>query len=688
MNENIYLTEDKHKRPNDTNDIFLSIIILTYNNLLYTRKTLASIKKYTKLPYEVIIVDNASTDSTVEYLKNNSNLIIIFNEKNLGFPAGCNQGISIAKGKYILILNNDVIVTENWVANMIHYFKNPQVGIVVPITNKISGDQKDYNCPQYKMTIKQVEKDGDDIIQGYAIDNFIKRKGLFVYTNIVTGFCMLITRKVIETIGGFDERFGIGNFEDCDYSIRAVLASYKIVIAKDIFIYHFGSQSFSLMPNETYTNIIQENRIKFAEKYGEDLLVLQKDISKITKEVEIKFDINYSLDVFSNHKKLLVCIIVQNDITCIKKTMDSIVDIAKEIIVLNYGSQDDLEEKIYMYDSKIININNNEYNISKYLFNESDWVFILNSGEEIDDEAAVKVLQYTNNKNVDAYSITINNYLKEDSFYKFDTYCQVRLLKNKNEYDYLNKQFGSILEFNKFDKQIIADITIKSKEIDMYWLKNLEVVVLEKLLKDDSSNLDYIYKLAARLHSLDKYEESIKHLLFIIELYNKNNDLPLNRKIEDVFLLLYHNYYKLKNYKESDKYIKYLEKNSIDDLNIKFTIAINYYHKNELNKSIALFEELVVSFTDSENPKINYHFLYLTLSNLYYDIDNIQKSIKYVQKAISFKQDSAIAFYAYGRLLHKVRLYEEATQLLSFALEYDPDFSEAKELLESIKSKK
>ena len=89
-----------------------SIVILTYNKLNYTKKCIESIRKYTcKESYEIIVVDNASTDGTIEWLKTQSDIITIFNKENLGFPKGCNQGIEIAQGSEILLLNNDVIVT-------------------------------------------------------------------------------------------------------------------------------------------------------------------------------------------------------------------------------------------------------------------------------------------------------------------------------------------------------------------------------------------------------------------------------------------------------------------------------------------------------------------------------------------------------------------------------------------------
>ena len=85
----------------------LSIITLTYNKLKYTKKYVESLFKYTK-DFELIIVDNGSTDGTREYLKSLDNIKLILNDENVGFSKGNNQGLEIAEGEYIAFLNNDI----------------------------------------------------------------------------------------------------------------------------------------------------------------------------------------------------------------------------------------------------------------------------------------------------------------------------------------------------------------------------------------------------------------------------------------------------------------------------------------------------------------------------------------------------------------------------------------------------
>ena len=91
----------------------LSVITLTYNKLEYTKKFIESLYKYTK-DFELIIVDNGSTDGTVEFLKSLKDVKLILNNENKGFSAGNNQGIELAEGEYIGFLNNDILLYPAW----------------------------------------------------------------------------------------------------------------------------------------------------------------------------------------------------------------------------------------------------------------------------------------------------------------------------------------------------------------------------------------------------------------------------------------------------------------------------------------------------------------------------------------------------------------------------------------------
>lgn len=239
-----------------------SIVMLTYNQLEYTQKCIESLYLYTDVPFELIIVDNKSTDGTVAWLnelaKQKDNVKLILNKTNKGFPGGCNQGIKTATGDYVLLLNNDVIVTPGWLSGLIDAFhRDPELGIVGPMTNNISGPQKDTDAAYATI---------DEMFQ-YASSVAERHRGELMYFPRIVGFAMLIRKEVIDSIGLLEEAFGSGNYEDDDFCLRAELAGYKAAIVKDVFIHHFGSVSFTSEGKQKYVEKLQSNSEKFYEKW-------------------------------------------------------------------------------------------------------------------------------------------------------------------------------------------------------------------------------------------------------------------------------------------------------------------------------------------------------------------------------------------------------------------------------------
>ncbi|MBT2291600.1 glycosyltransferase [Paenibacillus albidus] len=239
---------DQHRVISKTN-----IIILTYNKLDYTQTCIESIKTYTKQgSYQIIVVDNCSTDGTREWLAEQSDILTIYNEENAGFPKGCNQGIKLTSSGDILLLNNDVIVTENWLdilQDCLH--SSPEVGAVGPAHNG-------------EMTTDYNTADGLwDFARSYNSYDSSKWENRLK----LIGFAMLIKRSVLEEVGLLDERFSPGNCEDTDYSFRIIQRGYKILYCNNVFIHHYGSVSFGDM-KEHYNALLEKNRRKFVDKWG------------------------------------------------------------------------------------------------------------------------------------------------------------------------------------------------------------------------------------------------------------------------------------------------------------------------------------------------------------------------------------------------------------------------------------
>jgi GT2 family glycosyltransferase/glycosyltransferase involved in cell wall biosynthesis len=239
-----------------------SIIVLTYNNLHYTCQCLESIISQTTEPdYELIIVDNASEDSTPQYLEKfadkHPNTTLILNSKNEGFARGINQATAAAQGEYLVFLNNDTIVTPGWLEGLLKYLQDPSVGMVGPVTNN-SGNET-------RIKVNYTDLDG---MESFAREYTNLHLGQSFEISMLPFLCVALQRATWEDVGSLDERFGMGMFEDDDYSLRLKAKGYKLLCAEDVFIHHWGSAGFSVVGFKKYWQLYLKNLEKFESKWG------------------------------------------------------------------------------------------------------------------------------------------------------------------------------------------------------------------------------------------------------------------------------------------------------------------------------------------------------------------------------------------------------------------------------------
>ncbi|WP_301628676.1 glycosyltransferase family 2 protein [Paenibacillus apis] len=238
-----------------------SIIIPTYNGLELLIKCIESIRKYTDVPYEIIVVDNGSNDGTKEYCRK-ERLILISLPENRGFPVACNKGLAVAAGEQLLLLNNDCRVTPNWLSQLLTALNSAEdIGAVGPVTNYASGEQQ--------IAAGLGGQDDDGWIEFARIFNRTDRSKWMEVKRLI-GFCLMFKRSVYERIGPLDEDFSPGHYEDDDYCYRAVKEGFRLLICKDTFIYHEGSASFRETQPQEWKLLIENNRKRFMNKWGAD----------------------------------------------------------------------------------------------------------------------------------------------------------------------------------------------------------------------------------------------------------------------------------------------------------------------------------------------------------------------------------------------------------------------------------
>ena len=241
----------------------VSVIVLTYNNLDFTKACLGSLEANTRYPnWELLLVDNASTDGSCDFLAdyaaNNAHARFIPNDENLGFAAGNNRGLEAAAGEYLVVLNNDTYVTPGWLPDLVrHLRQDPGLGLVGAVTNNIGNEAK---IEIHYRDMAEMQQAAYLYTSGHA------RAELDV--DVVAFFCAAMPRLVFETVGGLDERFGLGFFEDDDYCQRVAEAGYRITIAEDVFVHHHLSASFDALNPERRQALFDRNKALYEEKWG------------------------------------------------------------------------------------------------------------------------------------------------------------------------------------------------------------------------------------------------------------------------------------------------------------------------------------------------------------------------------------------------------------------------------------
>lgn len=276
----------------------VSIVIPAFNQLEYCRQCVHSVRAYTRQPFRLILVDNGSTDGVGEFFdaEAGGDVIAVHAPVNLGFAGGVNLGLERAEG-HPLLLNSDTLVPEGWLERLVAaMMQSPDIGMVGPRSNCVSGAQQ----------IDGLALASLDEINAFARDLAIRNAGKVRDAARLVGFCLLIRDKVFSELGPFDDRYGIGNFEDDDYCIRALRAGYRLCVAEDAFVFHYGSRTFlgMGMGEQDWQELIRTNEQRFYEKWQAapeercDAAQESKRLNRKAQEAVARGDVKEALELF------------------------------------------------------------------------------------------------------------------------------------------------------------------------------------------------------------------------------------------------------------------------------------------------------------------------------------------------------------------------------------------------------
>ncbi|MEM7031823.1 MAG: glycosyltransferase family 2 protein, partial [Chloroflexota bacterium] len=236
-----------------------SVIILTWNGCQDIEACLQAVQAQTYASFEVLVVDNASTDQTVDFVAEHfSGVVLIQNQENLGFSAGNNVGLRQAKGDILVLLNQDTVVEPDWLAQLVEAFQHDtQIGIV--------GGKAYYPDGLLQHAGGQVGPDGS----GSHIGDGETDQGQYdraTDVDYITGATLAISRTAYKAVGGLDEGFSPAYHEDVDWCYRVRQAGFRVVYQPKARLIH-KEQSKLATPTHDGMYVPHRNRLRFVLKH-------------------------------------------------------------------------------------------------------------------------------------------------------------------------------------------------------------------------------------------------------------------------------------------------------------------------------------------------------------------------------------------------------------------------------------
>ena len=264
-------------------EVKVSIVIPVYNQSRHTFRCLQSLLEHTEIPYEVIVVDNASRDDTSRMLAAMEGIQVIRNQDNKGFVAACNQGAEAGKGNYYLFLNNDTEVTRGWLEAMLKPFEDEKVGIV--------GAKLVYPDGRLQEAGNIIWEDGTGWNYGRGDDPDLPQYSYMKEVDYCSAACLLIHKNLWLELGGFDQKYAPAYYEDTDLCFAARQQGYKVIYQPEARVVHHEGVSAGTDINSGYKRYQQVNRDKFREKWRE---VLKREHFKGPEELYLARERGFS----------------------------------------------------------------------------------------------------------------------------------------------------------------------------------------------------------------------------------------------------------------------------------------------------------------------------------------------------------------------------------------------------------
>jgi GT2 family glycosyltransferase len=253
----------------------VSAIIVTWNGKRYALECLASLRHNTgTVPVEVIVVDNNSSDGTPDEIRRQfPTVTLICNDANLGFARANNIGLAAARGRYLCLVNSDVVVPTGCIENMLSFMdQNPGIGMLGPKMLAPGGGigQSVMRLPTVWNTLccslglhtlfPKSKLFGGFLMNGYRYDSIDD-------VEVLTGWFWMVRRHALAQVGGLDEQFFMYG-EDIDWSYRFRKAGWRVVFYPESEALHYGAASSAQAPTRFYVEMRRANLQYFRKHHG------------------------------------------------------------------------------------------------------------------------------------------------------------------------------------------------------------------------------------------------------------------------------------------------------------------------------------------------------------------------------------------------------------------------------------
>jgi len=362
------------------------IVIPIWNAWEYAKACLESLRPTLGAFDKVVVVDNGSTDGTAAGLRAFGWAKVLTNEANRGFAAACNQGAAECRQDAIVFLNSDTFVVGRWLDELLAPFVDPDVVAAGPRSNFVSGPQ----------LLPGVNYSNRAELRAFERTWREAHSGQLDEVSRLVGFCLAVRRSAFEAIGGFDEGYTAGGYEDDDLCRRLVGAGGKLVIAHGSYVHHKGHASFDANGidwREAELSGRERFLAAFASKQAE------RSASDSGKDAE--------------RPKISACLIVKDEQASIGRCLESLKGVADEIVVGDTGSTDATKAIASSLGAVVVDIPWEEHfakaRNAALEHCSGDWVLWLDADEEWVGDGEALHEELAGAGSVDGLLVTISN---------------------------------------------------------------------------------------------------------------------------------------------------------------------------------------------------------------------------------------------------------------------------------------